>query len=94
MRIMVLFAVAAAASEKDAAFFDKRVAPILMRRCLGCHNKEPRWQTPGEQRDECGVGRTRQAGYAKPSPRFGKRIDHSRKRGQAFDRIEQTGERH
>ena len=37
---MLLFAVAAAASEKDAAFFDKRVAPILTRRCLGCHNNE------------------------------------------------------
>ena len=40
MRIMLLFAVAAAASEKNAAFFDKRVAPILTRRCLGCHNNE------------------------------------------------------
>jgi len=28
------------AAEKNAAFFDKRVAPILTRRCLGCHNNE------------------------------------------------------
>ena len=28
------------AADKDTAFFDKRVAPILARRCLGCHNKE------------------------------------------------------
>ena len=28
------------AADKDAAFFDRRVAPILTRRCLGCHNQE------------------------------------------------------
>lgn len=28
------------AADKDDAFFDKRVAPILTRRCLGCHNQE------------------------------------------------------
>ena len=31
---------AAAFADKDSAFFDKRVAPILTRRCLGCHNNE------------------------------------------------------
>jgi hypothetical protein len=25
---------------RDAGFFDRRVAPILERRCLGCHNEE------------------------------------------------------
>jgi hypothetical protein len=25
---------------RDAKFFDERVAPILERRCLGCHNEE------------------------------------------------------
>ena len=36
------FAVAMAqeTSLKDARFFDRRVAPILTRRCLGCHNQE------------------------------------------------------
>jgi hypothetical protein len=29
-----------AASDKDVRFFDSRVAPILERRCLGCHNEE------------------------------------------------------
>ena len=28
------------AADRDAAFFDKRVAPILTKRCLGCHNNE------------------------------------------------------
>ena len=28
------------ASVKAARFFDRRVAPILTRRCLGCHNQE------------------------------------------------------
>ena len=27
-------------SKKDAKFFDKRVAPILTKRCLGCHSDE------------------------------------------------------
>ena len=27
-------------SSNDARFFDRRVAPILQRRCLGCHNQE------------------------------------------------------
>jgi mono/diheme cytochrome c family protein len=26
--------------QNDARFFDRRVAPILERRCLGCHNEE------------------------------------------------------
>jgi hypothetical protein len=28
------------AAESDQQFFDKRVAPILIKRCLGCHNNE------------------------------------------------------
>jgi hypothetical protein len=28
------------AAAKDASFFEKRVAPILKRRCSGCHNAE------------------------------------------------------
>jgi hypothetical protein len=28
------------AGEDDARFFDKRVSPILTKRCLGCHNHE------------------------------------------------------
>jgi hypothetical protein len=42
-----LLCLAAAAStalaetpKKDARFFDSRVAPILARRCAGCHNQE------------------------------------------------------
>jgi hypothetical protein len=34
---IVLFSAIAPATDK---FFDKRVAPILIRRCLGCHNNE------------------------------------------------------
>jgi hypothetical protein len=29
-----------AAQSRDARFFDERVAPILEKRCLGCHNEE------------------------------------------------------
>ena len=29
-----------AAGDGDARFFDRRVAPILTKRCLGCHNHE------------------------------------------------------
>lgn len=29
-----------AAQHGDARFFDERVAPILEKRCLGCHNEE------------------------------------------------------
>ena len=29
-----------AAENGDARFFDRRVAPILTKRCLGCHNNE------------------------------------------------------
>lgn len=31
---------AASGADRNAEFFDKRVAPILTRRCLGCHNNE------------------------------------------------------
>ncbi len=31
---------AVAFAEDSARFFDKRVAPILTKRCLGCHNQE------------------------------------------------------
>jgi len=34
------FAAAAPAWEKPERFFDTRVAPILTKRCLGCHNAE------------------------------------------------------
>jgi hypothetical protein len=34
------FAVAVFAWEKPERFFDTRVAPILTKRCLGCHNAE------------------------------------------------------
>ena len=27
-------------SKNDARYFDQRVAPILIKRCLGCHNQE------------------------------------------------------
>ena len=30
----------AALAQTDARFFDSRVAPILRKRCLGCHNNE------------------------------------------------------
>jgi Planctomycete cytochrome C len=37
----VAFAALAGDPERDAArYFDTRVAPILSRRCLGCHNEE------------------------------------------------------
>jgi hypothetical protein len=29
-----------AAQTRDARYFDQRVAPIVERRCLGCHNEE------------------------------------------------------
>ena len=38
--IFVISMSVASAADKDSAFFDKRVAPILTRRCLGCHNNE------------------------------------------------------
>ena len=37
---MLLAALLLMASAKDAQFFEKRVAPILKRRCAGCHNSE------------------------------------------------------
>jgi hypothetical protein len=33
-------AVAADRPDRDTRFFDTRVAPILTRRCLGCHNQQ------------------------------------------------------
>jgi hypothetical protein len=36
----VTFAVAALARGRPERFFDSRVAPILTKRCLGCHNEE------------------------------------------------------
>jgi hypothetical protein len=37
----VLFALeASAARESPEQYFDRRVVPILTRRCLGCHNEE------------------------------------------------------
>ena len=38
--LLVLALMMAASSAKDARFFEKRVAPILKRRCAGCHNAE------------------------------------------------------
>jgi len=37
-----LITLAVAIAEEPGQFFDKRVAPILTRRCLGCHNDEMR----------------------------------------------------
>ena len=37
---MTLPTVAADRQDRDARFFDRRVAPILTRRCLGCHNDQ------------------------------------------------------
>jgi hypothetical protein len=44
-RLVILWCVAFAAPAADQAsdaarYFDTRVAPILTRRCLGCHNEE------------------------------------------------------
>ena len=33
-------ALAQVSSKTDARYFDSRVAPILTKRCLGCHNQE------------------------------------------------------
>lgn len=38
--ILLLAALAALAQQKDVRFFDQRVAPILEKRCLPCHNEE------------------------------------------------------
>ena len=35
-----LMAAGAALAADEAAFFDKRVAPLLKRRCLACHNNQ------------------------------------------------------
>ena len=42
MKILLLAAVAfaAMAADRERKFFDTRVAPILTRRCLPCHNRE------------------------------------------------------
>ncbi len=37
---LALAAAPAAAQTQDARFFDERVAPIIERHCLGCHNEE------------------------------------------------------
>lgn len=37
---MAASAAAASRPSKEARFFDKQVAPILVKRCLGCHNRE------------------------------------------------------
>ena len=36
----VVLLLLAAVAPSDARFFDSRVAPILRKRCLGCHNNE------------------------------------------------------
>jgi Planctomycete cytochrome C len=38
--LAALSAVAAFPADRPERFFDSRVAPILMKRCLGCHNEE------------------------------------------------------
>jgi hypothetical protein len=43
IRVIAVLVVAAAsgfAEDKEARFFDEKVAPILTRSCLGCHNHE------------------------------------------------------
>jgi hypothetical protein len=37
---LLLATISALAQQKDASFFDQRVAPILEKRCLPCHNEE------------------------------------------------------
>jgi hypothetical protein len=37
---LLLFAMPALAQQKEIRFFDERVAPILEKRCLPCHNEE------------------------------------------------------
>jgi hypothetical protein len=37
--VLLLTALPACAADRDARFFDERVAPILEKRCLACHNK-------------------------------------------------------
>ena len=38
--IWAFLLVLGAGGSRDARYFDERVAPILTRRCLGCHNAE------------------------------------------------------
>lgn len=38
--LFCLAAAVASLAQDPAAFFDKRVAPILSKRCLGCHNND------------------------------------------------------
>jgi cytochrome c551/c552 len=40
--LAALSAMAQETPPRDARFFDRRVAPILQRRCLACHNQELR----------------------------------------------------
>ncbi|HVV45609.1 MAG TPA: hypothetical protein VHC72_10395 [Bryobacteraceae bacterium] len=37
---LLLAALPSPAADRDARFFDERVAPILEKRCLPCHNDE------------------------------------------------------
>ena len=37
---LLLIAGTALAAGRDQAFFDKKIAPVLRRRCLPCHNRE------------------------------------------------------
>jgi hypothetical protein len=37
---MLLAAMSARGADRSADYFDTKVAPILARRCLGCHNEE------------------------------------------------------
>jgi len=38
--LCLLAGAALAQSNRDQVFFDTRVAPVLTKRCLGCHNQE------------------------------------------------------
>jgi len=40
LAVLTVPAVAGERPDRGARFFDNRVAPILSRRCLGCHNEE------------------------------------------------------
>jgi hypothetical protein len=39
---LLFYAATALGVDRDADYFDRKVAPILTRRCLGCHNQELR----------------------------------------------------
>lgn len=40
MRVLVVWLAASAALAADDRFFDRRVAPILVKRCVACHNPQ------------------------------------------------------